>query len=35
VRALSDKRGWVDEGEFYCLDHKEPFTAPLKDKDDQ
>jgi hypothetical protein len=32
VRALSDTRGWEDEGEFYCLHHKEPFTAPLSEK---
>lgn len=32
VRARSDIRGWEDEGEFYWLDHKEPFTAPLKEK---
>lgn len=35
VRALNDTRGWVDKGEFYCLDHKEPFTAALKDKDER
>jgi hypothetical protein len=35
VRALSDTHGWEDEGEFYCLDHKEPFTAPLKESNER
>lgn len=29
VRALSDTHGSEDVGDFYCLDHKEPFRAPL------
>lgn len=29
VRALSDTHGRVDAGDFYCLDHKAPFRAPL------
>jgi hypothetical protein len=29
VRALSDTHGRADVGDFYCLDHKEPFRAPL------
>ena len=32
VRALSDTHGREDEGDFYCLDHKEPFTARLGSK---
>ena len=32
VRALSDTHGLEDEGDFYCIDHKEPFTAPLTAK---
>jgi hypothetical protein len=33
VRALSDTHGQADQGDFYCLDHKEPFTAPLMQSD--
>ncbi len=33
VRALSDTHGRADVGDFYCLDHKEPFRAPLMQSD--
>jgi len=33
VRARSDTHGRVDVGDFYCLDHKEPFRAPLMQSD--
>jgi hypothetical protein len=33
VRALSDTHGRLDLGDFYCLDHKEPFRAPLMQSD--
>ncbi len=33
VRALSDTRGRENEGDFYCLDHRRPFTAPLAQRE--
>jgi predicted RNA-binding Zn-ribbon protein involved in translation (DUF1610 family) len=29
VRAVSDRAGTHDYGEFWCLDHKGAFRAPL------
>jgi hypothetical protein len=29
VRAVSDRAGTHDYGEFWCLDHKAAFRAPL------
>lgn len=34
VRALSDRAGSHDFGEFWCLDHKGAFRAPLMATDD-
>lgn len=30
VRAISDTHGRLEEGDFYCLDHREPFRARLE-----